>query len=87
MADDKQVAALQYNAGVAAPIIIGHARGDLAGKALKLAKQLGIPVHENDFVAQTLVKMPIGSPIPEDLYAIIAVLYKELILKSNGDNE
>ncbi len=74
--------ALQYDQrNMAAPVVVAKGAGYLAEKIKDVAKEAGVPVVENKFVARTLYALvEIGKEIPADLYRavaeILAVVYR-----------
>ncbi len=73
--------ALQYEQGMAAPLVVAKGQDFLAMKLKEVAKKMDIPVIENKPLARTLYKMlKIGQEIPESLYKavseIIAYVFK-----------
>lgn len=72
-----------YNNGVApvaesAPKVV--IKGTMAEAAwlVKTAKQLGVPVVEDDGAATALSEIALDTEIPEDLYRAIAVIINKL---------
>lgn len=69
----KKAAALSYNPGDdAAPRVIASGKGVIAEKILEKAQQNKIPVYEDGHLAETLVKLKLGSEIPVELYEVVA---------------
>jgi len=70
----RQVAvALGYQPGSgAAPRVLAKGFGDMAEHILELARENGIPVHEDSDLAEVLSRLDAGSQIPEELYEAIA---------------
>jgi flagellar biosynthetic protein FlhB len=66
--------ALKYDtARMAAPIVVAKGAGHLAERIRAVARQHGVAVVENKFVARTLYKLvDIGREIPADLYRAVA---------------
>jgi len=66
--------ALKYDtARMSAPIVVAKGAGHLAERIRAVARQHGIAVVENKFVARTLYKLvDIGREIPADLYRAVA---------------
>ena len=66
--------ALKYDqARMSAPIVIAKGAGHLAERIRGVARQHGVAVVENRFVARTLYKLvDIGREIPADLYRAVA---------------
>jgi flagellar biosynthetic protein FlhB len=66
--------ALKYDtANMAAPIVVAKGAGHLAERIRAVARQHGVVVVENKFVARTLYKLvDVGREIPVDLYRAVA---------------
>ena len=66
--------ALKYDtARQGAPIVVAKGAGYLAERIREVAKQHGVSVVENKFVARTLYKLvEVGKEIPSDLYRAVA---------------
>ena len=63
--------ALQYD-GENAPRVTARGRDKLAEQIIKLARQHGIPLQENEPLAAVLSKVELGEEIPESLYLAVA---------------
>lgn len=68
---EKKAVALQYD-GKNAPAVTATATGALAEEIIEIARQLGIPLFENDTLLQLLTEIGLGEEIPETLYLCIA---------------
>jgi flagellar biosynthetic protein FlhB len=66
--------ALKYDTErMSAPIVVAKGAGHLAERIRAVARQHGVVVVENKFVARTLYKLvDIGKEIPADLYRAVA---------------
>jgi flagellar biosynthetic protein FlhB len=66
--------ALKYDqTRMSAPIVVAKGAGHLAERIRAVARQHGVAVVENKFVARTLYKLvDIGKAIPADLYRAVA---------------
>jgi flagellar biosynthetic protein FlhB len=66
--------ALKYDqANMSAPVVVAKGAGHLAERIRAVARQHGVLVVENKFVARTLYKLvDIGREIPADLYRAVA---------------
>lgn len=66
--------ALKYDAeGQGAPIVVAKGAGHVAERIREIARQHGVSVIENKFVARTLFKLvEVGKEIPADLYRAVA---------------
>jgi flagellar biosynthesis protein len=80
---DKQnkAAALKYRAGMdSAPTLVAKGRGLVADKIITLAKEQGIPIHEDRNMVEILSTLSLYEEIPPDLYKavaeVLAFIYK-----------
>lgn len=72
-ADQTKVSvALSYEPGEKAPKIIASGRGIIADKIIEKAKEVNVPVYQDDKLAKTLAKLEIGDMIPPELYNVVA---------------
>jgi len=55
-----------------APLVIAAGRSATAEALVEKARDLGIPVHTDTPLAQSLSMVPIGSFVPEELYPVVA---------------
>lgn len=63
--------ALHYD-GKEAPKITAKGTGELAEKIIALAKEHGIPLHEDTALISLLSKLDLGEEIPLPLYTAVA---------------
>lgn len=68
----KQAIALVYDPEEEAPKVIASGKGYLAEKIIERAKEVEVPVHRDDKLADTLSKLEIGDMIPPELYSVVA---------------
>ncbi|MDF2177483.1 EscU/YscU/HrcU family type III secretion system export apparatus switch protein [Aliiglaciecola sp. CAU 1673] len=57
-----------------APTVIAKGFGDLADEIIRLAKENGVLVHEDEQLAAFLSTLDLGQEIPKELYYVIAEL-------------
>ncbi|TDF39507.1 flagellar biosynthesis protein FlhB [Alteromonadaceae bacterium M269] len=57
-----------------APKVVAKGFGDLADDIIKLAKESGVLVHEDEALIETLARLDLGQDIPEELFYVIAEL-------------
>lgn len=55
-----------------APKVIATGEGILAEKIIALAKENGVPVHEDPLLAAALSAVDVGNEIPPELYRVVA---------------
>jgi flagellar biosynthesis protein len=67
-----KAAALRYNGELPAPIVVASGRGALADAIVRIARENGITLMENEGLADALLSLDVGSFIPEELYGIVA---------------
>ena len=63
--------ALQYD-GDSAPRVTAKGYDEVAEQIVKLARQHGIPMQENQPLASLLARVELGDEIPEALYIAVA---------------
>ncbi|MFA9463649.1 MAG: EscU/YscU/HrcU family type III secretion system export apparatus switch protein [Velocimicrobium sp.] len=68
----KTAIALSYDPEEAAPKIVASGQGYLADKILKTADEAKVPIHKDERLANTLLKLDIGDLIPQELYGVVA---------------
>ena len=71
----KRAVGLKYdqNAGEA-PTVVAKGYDELAEQIIALAKENGVLVHEDPYLADFLSRLDLGQEIPEPLYHVIAEL-------------
>lgn len=80
----KKAVALKYRAQTdAAPRLAAKGRGGLADKIIAVAKEHGIPIHEDSDLVEILAGLEIDKEIPPDLYKVVAELLA-FIYRING---
>jgi len=70
---DKSAVGLSYD-GQGAPKIVAKGHGALADEIIRLAREHGVLVHEDENLNRLLQQMELGSEIPQELYLLIAEL-------------
>jgi type III secretion protein U len=71
--------ALRYREGEdRAPLVLATGEDDLAARIARAAREYGIPVMQDVPLARALVELPAGEEIPEELYAAVAEILREL---------
>lgn len=69
----KKAVALRYDPEIdPAPRVVAKGRGVLAERILAIAKENGIPVHEDSDLVEILGALDAGRLIPEPMYAAVA---------------
>ncbi len=69
----KKAAALKYDRGRdSAPRLVAKGRGYLAEKIIEIAKERGIPIHEDRELVEILSTLDLYREIPPELYRAVA---------------
>ncbi len=55
-----------------APKIVARGKGAIAEKILEIARQNGIPVHEDPELIEALARLDVQQEIPAELYQVMA---------------
>ncbi len=72
--------ALKYNAEQDyAPVVIASGYGEVAENIIDIAEQRGIPVYRDDSAASMLCMLEVGSPIPQEMYQLVAAIYVQIL--------
>ncbi len=76
-----RAAALKYNAGEdASPKMVAKGKGLVAEKIIELARECGVPIHEDSELVEVLSALELNEDIPPDLYKavaeVLAFIYK-----------
>jgi len=80
----KKAVALKYEEG-SAPRVRAKGRGKLAERIVREALATGVPVHQDDVLADALYVLELDAEIPPELYrAVAAVLAFVLSLEKGG---
>lgn len=58
-----------------APVVVASGAGFLGNKIEEIAKANQVPIVKDEFLASTLLQVPIGQEIPESLYKAVAVVF------------
>jgi flagellar biosynthesis protein len=69
----QSAAALAYRPGVdTAPRVVASGEGRLAEAILALARENGVPIHEDPALAAALASLNPGEEIPPELYVVVS---------------
>jgi flagellar biosynthesis protein len=80
----KKAAALKYRQGVdAAPKVVATGRGWLAERIISLAREHGVPIHEDKALVEILSTLDMYEETPPELYRAVAEVLT-FIYKING---
>ncbi|HEY8550957.1 MAG TPA: EscU/YscU/HrcU family type III secretion system export apparatus switch protein [Vicinamibacterales bacterium] len=68
-----RVAALRYDPpSDRAPRVVARGEGNIAEKILALAREHGIPVHEDRELVEVLSRLELDEEIPPEVYQVVA---------------
>ena len=71
----KKAVALRYEPEKdAAPKVVAKGAGRLAERILRLARESGVPVKENQDLVEALMKVEIQAQVPPELYEAVATV-------------
>ena len=69
----RRAAALQYEPERdRAPRLVARGDGHIAERILALAREHGIPIHEDRALVDLLARLDVGTEIPVELYLVVA---------------
>ena len=69
----RRAAALSYDPQVdRAPRLVARGDGHLADRILALAREHGIPIHEDRTLVDLLARLDVDTEIPPELYRVVA---------------
>lgn len=69
--NQKKAVALGFEPGDEAPKILATGKGLLAEKIINEARSVGVPIHKDTKLANTLSELDFGDYIPEELYEVV----------------
>ena len=69
----KKAVALKYQAeSDSAPKVVAKGKGDIAARIIAVAKEHGIPIHEDADLLEVLATLELDREIPAHLYLTVA---------------
>ncbi|MFL5963071.1 MAG: EscU/YscU/HrcU family type III secretion system export apparatus switch protein [Gaiellaceae bacterium] len=68
----RKAAALRYDGKAGAPTVIATGRGAVAERILAAARDAGVPVREDELLAEALASLELGTEVPPELYQAVA---------------
>lgn len=68
---DPVAVALHYD-GRSAPRVTAKGRGQVAERVIEIAREHGVPLHENGELVGLLARLELGAEIPRELYLAAA---------------
>ncbi|MBK8395995.1 MAG: EscU/YscU/HrcU family type III secretion system export apparatus switch protein [Leptospiraceae bacterium] len=66
-----------------APIVVASGTGYLGEKIKEIADANNVPIVKDEFLASTLMRVPVGHEIPESLYKAVATVFSFLYKLEN----
>jgi len=76
----RYAAALRYDGGMGAPIVVAKGRGLVAEEIVRRAAEHGIAIHVSDNLAAMLMQVDLDRAIPPQLFHAVAQLLAWLYL-------
>ena len=73
--DNKKAAALKYDGGSRAPVVLAAGSGYVAQKIIDVAQESDVPVYQDNSLATLLAQLNVGAEIPPELYQAIVEIY------------
>lgn len=73
--DNKKAAALKYDGGSKAPVVVAAGSGYVAQKIIEVAQTNDVPVYQDNSLATLLAQLKVGAEIPPQLYQAIVEIY------------
>lgn len=70
-----QAAALKYDSGNTAPIVVASGAGYIADKIIETAQNNNVPIYQDNSLATLLSQLKCGTEIPKELYQAIVDIY------------
>ena len=78
--------ALHYDGG-GAPRLVAKGGGEVAERILEVAREHGVPLHEDPALARALARLELGEEIPRALYQAVAEVLAFALRLSGRDQE
>jgi len=83
----KKAVALSYSpSSDVAPKVIATGTGAIAMKICQIAEMNEIQTISDEALVESLVKLPIGSEIPREMYDSVAIIFRYLLSASTKKN-
>lgn len=74
--DHQKAVALRYQADHhSAPLVTAKGEGKIAEDIIQFAKQMKVPVQEDESLVELLSQLSINESIPAELYEVVAELF------------
>lgn len=69
----RRAAALRYDRDAdSAPRVVAAGAGEIAARIVEIAREQGVPVHEDPALAEALARLQLEQQIPPDLFVAVA---------------
>ena len=71
---ERTAAALRYGkeSKTAAPVVVATGKGAVADKIIAAARAAGVPIREDELLAEALTALELGDEVPPALYQAVA---------------
>lgn len=73
--ETEKAAALKYDGGSGAPVVVAAGSGYIAKKIVEVAQNKNVPVYEDNSLATLLAQLKCGTEIPPELYQAVVNIY------------
>lgn len=81
----KKAVALKYDQSRdAAPRVVARGQNALAEKIIAIAREQGVPIHEDSDLAEVLSRLDLNAEIPPETYVLVAEILA-FIYRANKD--
>ena len=81
----KKAVALAYPDDAAAPYISAIVQGRMADRVIAIARENGVPVVQDDALANVLAVQRVGDLIPGETYEVLAKVFAFIAKMERGD--
>lgn len=81
----KKAVSLAYPKDADAPYISAIAQGRLADRVIAIARENGVPVVQDDALANVLAVQRVGDLIPRETYEVLAKVFAFIAKMERGD--
>jgi type III secretion system FlhB-like substrate exporter len=79
----KRAIALRYDEDIHdAPLVVSSGEGEIAARIERAARDYGVEIVHDVPLAEALVELRVGEPIPEALYESVAAILGEIAARA-----
>jgi len=71
---NRHAAALQYHLERVAPTLVAKGEGDFADQIVAIAREHGVPIHEDPALVAVLSRLNLDDQIPSQLFVAVAAV-------------